>query len=85
MTKPVGCSLIAIIIIMLSSAALAAPTECRFINSRKERNACYEKQEAAAKRGPKAPDRAKMEHSIELLKKENDLLNSRLKGICRGC
>ena len=64
--------------------ALAAPGECRFIQARKERNACYAREEAAKAAAPKAgPPR--MNDQIDQMKIENDRLGKRLQGICRGC
>lgn len=84
MIRLMGCSLAAII--LLSCTAHAAPTECRFINSRKERNACYERQNAERLNAAKqAPNRTRREDTLEHMKMESDQLNKRLKGICRGC
>jgi len=68
---------------VLANAASAAPKECRQIDSRKERNACYEQQKQAAKQSPPAGPATK--DNIDLLKQENDRLTKRLQGICRGC
>jgi hypothetical protein len=69
---------------LLGGAALAAPGECRFIQSRKERNACYEREAAAKAAAPKS-SRTKMSDTIDQMQVENDKLNRRLQGICRGC
>jgi len=68
---------------MLTNAALAAPKQCRHIDSRKERNACYEQQRQDAKKKPAQP--ANMGNAIDQMKLENDRLTKRLQGICRGC
>jgi hypothetical protein len=68
---------------MLANAAPAASRECRHIDSRKERNACYEQQKQVSKTSP-AP-RAATGDDVDRLKLENDRLNKRLQGICRGC
>jgi hypothetical protein len=68
---------------MLANAAQAASKECRHIDSRKERNACYEQQPQAAK--PSSPPRAATKDDIDQLKLENDRVTRRLQGICRGC
>lgn len=66
--------------------ALAAPGECRHIQSRKERNACYEQQKPlAAKRAATKSDNTKMVDDVERMKGDDDLLTKRLQGICRGC
>jgi hypothetical protein len=66
-------------------AFAAAPGECRFIQSRKERNACYERQEAAKAAAPPKSGRTRTNDAIEQMKLEDDRLTRRLQGICRGC
>ena len=69
---------------LLACSAIAAPGECRFIQSRKERNACYER-EAAAKAAASKSHSSRMNDTIDQMKIENDRLSRRLQGICRGC
>jgi hypothetical protein len=64
--------------------AFAAPGECRFIQSRKERNACYAREEAAKAAAAKS-NPARVNDQIDQMKIENDRLGKRLQGICRGC
>jgi hypothetical protein len=74
--------------VLLDGTALAAPGECRFIQSRKERNACYDREaaaRAAAKAAAQKSARTKMSDTIDQMKIENDRLSRRLQGICRGC
>jgi len=66
------------------STAFAETGECRQINSRKERNACHERQ-AAASQARSESSNPKMYDAIEQMKIEDDRLAKRLKGICRGC
>ncbi len=71
-----------------AAPALAAVEQCRFIQARPDREACYERQaaELAAKRKPEpnvAPDPA-ME-SLEQMKHEDEALNRQMHNICRGC
>jgi hypothetical protein len=68
---------------ILANAALAAPLQCRHIDSRKERNACYDQQRQSAKK--KAPDGPPTDRALEQMKLENDRVTKRLQGICRGC
>lgn len=77
----------ALAVMLGSSSVLAATKECRSIESRKDRNACYEqqKQTLAAKRAPTGSDNNKMIDAVEQMKQEDDLLAKRLQGICRGC
>lgn len=67
-----------------ASAAFAETSQCRQINSRKERGACYERQ-AAAKQARSESSNPQMHDAIEQMKIEDDKLARRLKGICRGC
>jgi hypothetical protein len=71
---------------LLAQTAPATAKQCRQIDSRKDREACYaqqakQKQEAKTKAAPAEP----MNNQIDLLKEENDRLTKRLQGICRGC
>lgn len=75
---------LAVLAVMFSGAATAAPGECRFIQSRKDRNACYER-EAAAKAAAQKSGNPKMSDTIDRMKDEDDRLTKRLQGICRGC
>lgn len=68
---------------MLADSALAQTVQCRQIDSRKERNACYEQQRQNAKK--KTPEGPPTDQSLDLMKLENDRVSKRLQGICRGC
>jgi hypothetical protein len=85
----VACGVFALLIaavIVFAAPAMAAPGECRHIQSRKDRNACYEQQKAAPKkRAAPTSHRDEMDDTVDRLKLENDRLNKRLQGICRGC
>lgn len=68
-----------------ASPSFAAVEQCRFINSKPDREACYDRQakalaarkaEAAAKPKAAAPERVQL---------EDQALSRRLKSICRGC
>jgi hypothetical protein len=75
--------LIALAVVLGGGPALAAG-ECRFIQSRKERNVCYEREAAAKAAAPKSGS-AKMNDTIDQMKVDDDRLTKRLQGICRGC
>jgi hypothetical protein len=74
---------------MIGSSSLSAAVEqCRFINSRIDREACYVRQEKAlaAKRKPEPVDDAKTRSLDDIeMKLENDRLSKSLRTICRGC
>jgi hypothetical protein len=65
----------------------AAVEQCRFIQARGEREACYQRQEAelAAKRKPAEPRRDAAMESLQQMKQEDQALDRQLHGICRGC
>jgi hypothetical protein len=67
--------------------ASAAVEQCRFIQARPEREACYQRQEAelAAKRKPEpASDTTKLD-SLKQMREEDDAVYKSMRGICRGC
>ena len=73
---------------MITSApALAAAEQCRFIQAKPEREACYERQavELAAKRKPDTAGDTKTFESLHQMKQEDDAVNQSLRSICRGC
>jgi len=77
--------------LLLSTApALAEVEQCRFIQAKPDREACYERQETAlaAKRNAqatRASDNSKSMESLEQMKHEDMELNRQLHSICRGC
>jgi hypothetical protein len=74
--------------LMITSApALAAVEQCRFIQAKPEREACYERQavELAAKRKPDTSGDTKTFESLHQMKQEDDPVNQSLRSICRGC
>ena len=68
------------------SSALAAPEQCRFIEARAEREACYQRQEAArsARRAQEA-QQASQPKPYETMDAEDAQLARAIRGICRGC
>ena len=67
-----------------TGAAFAETNQCRQINSKKDREACYT-QQAAAKQARSESSNPKMHDAIEQMKIDDDRLAKRLQGICRGC
>ncbi|HLI98316.1 MAG TPA: hypothetical protein VKT76_01240 [Bradyrhizobium sp.] len=67
-------------------APVRAVEQCRFIQAKVEREACYQRQETAltAKRQPE-PRRDKTMEALEEMKHEDEALNRQLRSICRGC
>ena len=76
----------AITALMLGAAPARAIEQCRFIQAKPEREACYQRQEAelAAKRKPE-PRHDKTMESLEEMKHEDAALDRQIHGICRGC
>ena len=70
----------------LESPPARAVEQCRFIQTKPEREACYQRQEAelAAKRKPE-PRRDTTMESLEQMKHEDEALDRQIHGICRGC
>jgi len=71
----------------LSASSAAAVEQCRFIQAKPEREACYARQEAdlTAKRNKPEPKRDTTMESLQQMKQEDAELNRQLHGICRGC
>jgi hypothetical protein len=68
-------------------SALAAVEQCRFIQAKPDREACYQRQAAAlaAKLKPKqSGDTATLE-SLKQMRQDDDAVYKSLRSICRGC
>ena len=70
-----------------TAPALAEVEQCRFIQAKAEREACYERQAAAlaAKRKPEPTGDTRTMESLQQMRREDDLVYQSLRGICRGC
>ena len=73
--------------LMLGVPPAAAVEQCRFIQAKGEREACYARQEAdlAAKRNKPEPKRDTSMEALQQMKQEDAELNRQIRGICRGC
>jgi hypothetical protein len=69
------------------SSAFAAVEQCRFIQAKADREACYERQDRAlaAKRASRAASDARTIEPVEQMTPEDDALKRSLRSICRGC
>src|SRR5271168_5038131 len=78
-----SCTVIAM---MLGSAPASAVEQCRFIQAKPEREACYQRQEAelAAKKKPE-PRRDPTMEAVQQMKQEDQALDRQIHSICRGC
>jgi hypothetical protein len=83
----VAMSLLACAMLMPGAAPALAIEQCRFIQPKPEREACYGRQESAlaAKRKPEVAPESKTMESLEQMKHEDEALNRQLHSICRGC
>ena len=78
----------ALLTFAITSPALAEIEQnCRFIQAKPEREACYKRQEAALaeKRKQAATREAIPPYSPERMSQEDAALKATLRGICRGC
>ena len=67
--------------------ALAATEQCRFIEARLEREACYQRQETARAARQKALEtqQAAQPKPYEPMTEDDAQLAKAIRGICRGC
>ncbi|MGY4283811.1 hypothetical protein ACVWXO_003031 [Bradyrhizobium sp. LM2.7] len=77
------------LIALAVSAAPAAAVEqnCRFIQAKPDREACYKRQEEelAAKRNPVPIDNGKAFESARPMRQDDEAVYRSIQGICRGC
>ncbi len=74
--------------LMIGAApAVAAMEQCRFIQAKPEREACYQRQEKelAAKRKPEPTADSRTMESLQQMRREDEVVYKSLRGICRGC
>ncbi|MEH2609062.1 hypothetical protein [Bradyrhizobium sp. AZCC 1693] len=83
--KLAACLSVAVAIAAPASAAAAE--QCRFIEARAEREACYQRQETARAARQKANEahQAAQQKPYEPLTQEDAQLAKSMRGICRGC
>jgi hypothetical protein len=79
----------ALIAPMITAApAVAVEQNCRFIQAKADREACYKRQEdeLAARRKPAAPaGDGKTLESLKQMRQDDDAVYRSIHGICRGC
>ena len=75
------------IVLTSPSGYAATPEQCRFIEPRPEREACYQRQEAARLARQKANEarEAEQQKPYEPMSAEDAQLAKAIRGICRGC
>jgi hypothetical protein len=76
----------AAVTVVFAGSPASAVEQCRFIQARPEREACYQRQEAelAAKKKPE-PRRDPTMEALQQMKHEDEALDRQIHGICRGC
>jgi hypothetical protein len=74
-------------IVFAAGPALGAVEQCRFIQSKPDREACYQRQEAelAAKRKPERTSDTTALDSLKQMRQDDDAVYQSLRSICRGC
>lgn len=75
------------LVLALSGSAAAAVEQCRFIEARAEREACYQRQETERLARQKANEarQAIPLKPYEPMTEEDAQLAKSMRGICRGC
>ncbi|APG06808.1 hypothetical protein BKD09_00570 [Bradyrhizobium japonicum] len=70
-----------------TAPARAEVAQCRFIQAKAEREACYQRQEAAlaAKRKPEPRAESKTLESMRQMRQDDDAVYRSINNICRGC
>ena len=78
---------ISIALTLCASVQHAAAEQCRFIEARAEREACYQRQETARAARQKALEsqQAMQPKPYEPMDAEDAQLAKAIRGICRGC
>jgi hypothetical protein len=83
------CALPALMALVISAAPAAALEQnCRFIQAKADREACYKRQEEelAARRTPVVPaDDRKTFDSLRQMRQDDEAVYRSMHGICRGC
>ena len=84
--KSAACLLFAVMM-PASVTAVAATEQCRFIEARPEREACYQRQEVARAARQKANEaqQAEQQKPYEPMTADDAQLAKSLRSICRGC
>lgn len=75
------------VMVITSAPSLAADEQCRFIEAKQDRDACYQRQEAGRAARQKAREAREVEQSkpIEPMSSDDETMARAIRGICRGC
>ncbi|MBR1130369.1 hypothetical protein [Bradyrhizobium iriomotense] len=76
-----------IVLAISTTAASAVEQNCRFIQAKPDREACYKRQEEelAAKRKPAAPTESTTLETLRQMRQDDDAVYRSINNICRGC
>lgn len=79
--------LLLLLCFLFGAAPAAAVEQCRFIQARAEREACYQRQaaELAARRKPEPAFDDKRLQSLQEMRRDDADVYRSLRSICRGC
>jgi hypothetical protein len=82
--------MLALLIGAAPASAAAAVEQCRFIQAKAEREACYDRQAIAlaARRKPEATETTgdtRTLESLQQMRRDDDEVYKSLRSICRGC
>jgi hypothetical protein len=82
-----AASLLFAVTMSASATAATAAEQCRFIEARPEREACYQRQEVARAARQKANEaqQAEQQKPYEPMTADDAQLAKSLRSICRGC
>ena len=85
-TASIGLFSAAAITLTFFSTPASAVEQCRFIQAKPDREACYQRQEAelAAKKKPE-PSRDPTMEALQQMKQDDQALDRQIHSICRGC
>ncbi len=80
-------SYVMLALLISAPSALAVVEQCRFIQAKPDREACYQRQAVAlaAKRKPEPTAGAQTMESLREMRREDDAVYQSLRSICRGC
>ena len=74
-------------LIIGAAPAVAEVEQCRFIQAKPEREACYQRQAIAlaAKRKPEPTADTRTLETLQQMRRDDDEVYKSLRSICRGC
>ena len=81
-----GLLMSAAVTVVFACTPASAVEQCRFIQAKPDREACYQRQEAelAAKKKPE-PSRDPTMEALQQMKQDDQALDRQIHSICRGC